>query len=632
MKTNRNNEGFVLTAVMMLIVIASLVGGAFLVSARGTHKTLAAWKAYDDCLLAVQAGLEQVNYNMYTNLISEWYSEGNDPDLLLLLANQDYTVDVEVNGGIAVETPSPMSMSVGPETASAGRQSSRVESMSAGPSRAAVEDDSEPIIVTVTVVSGEMLDVPEENRSQVLLTCKAVATYGGVTRAVEEVVDYSYNGSSTDGVGGGNSDVFDYVFFIDNVGWFSGVNADFNGDIGANLDIDLKWTGSMKVNGDCDAGGECVSKKLYKSHDWDDYGTQAFAGKDFVDKLRPALYTDYNRNNPDTYYEQGYAEGVTFNEYQEQKELPFIGPLSAYEEYATAVGGSASDANTTVDAVWGDDLGEDAGVDDTSVDDGCLILIGTRENPINLNGVVVVQKDLYIKGFFTGQGTIYAGRNINIVGDIVALDGPTWDHPDSNPVATAEANKTKDFLGLCAKGCLLFGNHNCVNRDYIRYPYTSTSASDASDAGLGYVSGHRSNGQPYFDGDYAMPDGDGNELRTDGSVRLFYEPILAGDALTDLFEQWNDVDLDGRIGQFDCVMYANHLIAGSFQPNTVLNGAMICRDEAVVRHGNLAFNWDARLGSQTLDGMAFFSGLPGNMLPPNQPMPSRTVQWAEVMP
>jgi len=619
MKTNRKNEGFVLTAVMMLIVIASLIGGAFLVSARGTNASLARWQDHDACLLAVQSGLELVNYRMFTNMLYQANMDEENgttsPDMLAVLADQDFSILVNVEDGIAYSSS--------PLAASASSASSA--------SAAAAASDDKLIEVTIKVESGDMGDYPAENRSEVFLTCKAEATYGTATRAVQEVVDYEYNGSGTETPGGGDN-VFDYVFFIDNVGWFSGVNADFNGDVGANKDIDLKWTGSMKVNGDCYAGGECVAKREYRSHDWDDYGTQGFAGKNFVDKLRPALYTDYNRSNQDSFYEQGYDDdGCNFYEYQDKYELPFIGPLSDYEDYATIIGGTASDASTTVNAVWGDESHEDAGVPGP-VDDGCLVLIGTRENPINLSGVVVVQKDLYIKGFFTGQGTIYAGRNINIVGDIVALDGPTWDHPDSTPVVTAENNKTKDFMGLCAKGCLLFGNHNCVNRDFIRYPYTSKSASDASDAGLGYVSGRHSNGQPYFDGDYAMPDGDGSEVRTDGSVRLFYEPILAGTDLTDLFEQWNDVDKDGRIGQFDCVMYANHLIAGDFQPNTVLNGAMICRDEAMKRHGNLAFNYDARLGSQTLDGMAFYSGLPGNMLPTTHPVPSRTIQWSEIEP
>ena len=604
MKANRKNEGFVLTAVMMLIVIASLVGGAFLVSARGTHKTLENWKAYDECLLAVQAGLESVNYSMYTNLLNDIYANGNRRDSLQVLANQEFTVDVVVAEGSAAP-PSVMSMSTG-----------------SGPGIASVGGDSTSITVSVTVVSADMDEVVAENRSEVVLECKAAATYGNVTRAVQELVDYTYNGmGETPGPGNTSRDVFNNVFFIDNHGFFSGVNCDFNGDVGANMDIDLQYS-SIRLNGDAYAGGECTSKKLYKSDDWGDYGDQSFSGIYFGDKVRPAEHTDYNRSNPDSYYEQGYAEGVNFYEAQEQKELPFIGPLSDYEEYAIAVGGTASDASTTVNGVWGDDAGENAGIGTN--DTGCLVLIGTLANPINLDGVVVAQKDIYIKGYFTGQGTLYAGRNVHVIGDLFAVDEPTWPHPDSNPVATAEVNKTKDFLGLCAKGSLVFGDHLNLDHTYLDEPHTTSHATDITDDALGYVT-HYVNGEPFFDGDYRQPDGNGAEQRTDGSLRHFYEPILSDADIAAL-------GVSTRVGRFDAVLYANHLITGDFDENTILNGAFVCRDEAVKRHGNLALNWDARLGSQTMDGLSFFGGLPGMMLPVPQPLPSRTIQWAEIEP
>lgn len=601
MKMNRRNEGFIMTAVMMLIVLASLIGGAFLVSARGTHASLERWKAYDDCLLAVQAGLEAVNYGMYTDLLNDIYANGNRRDALAVLANQSFTTDVLVDGGEALP-PSVMSASSGVT----------LMSVSGG----------SVITTVVSVVSGDLDEVVAENRSEVVLTCEAVATYKGVTRRVQELVTYNYNGEiEGPGPGGGDRDVFDNVFFIDNHGFFSGVNCDFNGNVGANLDIDLQYS-SIRLNGDAYAGGDCLSKKLYKSMDWADYGTQDFAGIYFGDRVRPASYTDYNRSNPDTLYEQGYEEGVNFYEEEALKELPFIGPLSDYEEYAVAVGGTASDLSTTVNGVWGDDAGEDAGIGTN--DTGCLVLIGTAANPINLSGVVVAQNDIYIKGYFSGQGTLYAGRNIHVIGDLIAVDEPTWPHPDSNPETTAESNKTKDFLGLCAKGSLVFGNHLNLDHTYLDDPHTSSHASDVTDAVLGYVT-HYVGGEPYFDGDYRQADGNGAEQRTDGSLRHFFEPILSDADIADL-------GVSDRVAWFDAVLYANHLIAGEFDSNAILNGAFVCRDESVKRHGNLALNWDPRLGSQTMDGMSFYSGLPGMMLPAPQPLPSRTIQWAEIAP
>ena len=604
MNVNKNNDGFVLVAVMVLIVLASIIGGVFLASARGTNRTVEKWKAYDECLLAVQAALEAVNYGMYTNLLADIYENGNRRDALGVLANEDFTVDVVVVDGIA-QPP-------------AGIAGASVGAQSVLPSA---------ITVTVSVASGDLNEVITNNCSDVKIDCDAVATHKDVTRRVVEIVTYDYNGTTyKPGPGGGEGDpgVFNYVFFIDNVGWFSGVNCDFNGDIGANLDVDLKYS-SIRLQGDAYAGGECTSKKLYKSYDWGDYGNQSFAGKYFGDKVRPMLYADGDRSNTNLYYPQGYAEGVNFYEEQELYELPFVGPLSDYEEYAIEVGGTVSDSNKVVSGVWGDDAGEDAGITTNSLDDGCLVLIGTTNNPINLAGVVVAQKDIYIKGCFTGQGTLYAGRNIFVLDDIVALDAPAWPHPDNNPDATAASNKTKDFLALCAKGSLIFGHHGQIDDNMVKAPFTQDHASDASDHALGYVTGHYANYEPFFNGDYTQPDGDGTELRTDGSLRHFYEPIL-GDA------DFNALGVSSWVGHFDCVLYANHLIAGDFSPNTIINGAFICRDEAVKRHGNLALNWDARLGDRSLDGNSFNPGLPGMMLPANQPLPSRTIQWAEVAP
>ncbi len=612
MNTNRKNEGFVLTAVMMLIVIASLVGGAFLVSARNSYKTVERWHAYDECLLAAQYGLEVVNYTMYTNLLNDIYENGNRRDCLDVLANQDFTTDVVIDSGDAAASG----------VMSAGKgQGNLILSVA--------EDQLAGMQVSVSVVSGSKEEVTAENRSSVVLTCNAVATKNGVTRRVQEKVTYDYNYSSMAAGSApvsGDRGVFNYVFFIDNEGYFSGVNCDFNGDVGANLDIDLQYS-SIRLCGDAYAGGDCTSKKLYKSYDWDDYGDQSFAGLYFGDKVRPMLYTDGNRSNSDSYYEQGYAEGVNFYEDQEYLDLPFIGPLSDYEEYAIAVGGAVSDSGKTVSGVWGDDAGEDAGIDDTDVDSGCLVLVGTETDPIDISGVVVAQKDIYIRGYYTGQGTLYAGRNIYVVDDVIALDAPAWPHPDSTPVATANQNKTKDFLGLCAKGSLIFGDYTTLDTSYLKTPHTDSHATDVTDASLGYVT-HYVGGEPYFDGDYTQPDGNGSELRTDGSLRHFFEPILSDTAMDDVGVTHSG--MDSWVGHFDCVLYANHLISGDFDPNSILNGAFICRDEAVKRHGNLALNWDARLGSRSLDGDQFYGGMPGMMLPASLPLPSRTIQWAEV--
>lgn len=55
-----------------------------------------------------------------------------------------------------------------------------------------------------------------------------------------------------------------------------------------------------------------------------------------------------------------------------------------------------------------------------------LVLVGTLTKPIVLDGPVVVPGDVIIKGVVSGKGTIYAGRNIHIVGPVSYLARPTW--------------------------------------------------------------------------------------------------------------------------------------------------------------------------------------------------------------
>ena len=587
MKPERKNRGFVLTGVLMLLLIASLVGGAFLFSARSSFATIDQWRSRDECLLGVQSGLERRKYAVDQafrtnyNVLRTWDS------LDTLSAFHGTTTEEKWTNHYSTS----------------------------------------PHVVTVQVHTsvGTVTKTVSNYTAQVTLTYEASATHNGIRRKVREEVYYRF--ASAPEVGGGDGSVFDNVFFIDNIGFFSGVNADFNGDVYANKDLDLQYS-SVMVNGDRYSGANILAHRDYKNQTWAKYREQNYA-----DRARPAENTDFNRSNTNTYWPQGYNdETVASYEWAEIKELPFIGPLSEYQAYAIEAGGAVSQAHfvtsdgvvtnsgQTVYAVWGDQAGENAGIGTN--DTGCLILIGTYDNPINISGVVVATGDIYIKGYYTGQGTLYAGRNIHIIGNLVAKDPPTWPKTDSNPQATATANKTKDFLGLCAKGSLLFGDYRDVDTSLLKSPHTASHATDASDAELGYVS-YYSGGIPYFNGDYTQVDGDGSAKRSDGSDRRFYQPMISDTAM-------NALGITPWIGWFDAVLYANHLISGDFDNNAVLNGGFICRDESVKRHGNLVLNWDIRMGSHSYDGQSFAPWLPGML--PRQSSVHRTIKWTELAP
>lgn len=92
-------------------------------------------------------------------------------------------------------------------------------------------------------------------------------------------------------------------------------------------------------------------------------------------------------------------------------------------------------------------------------DKGAVILIGSDSYPITINGPVVFASDVIIAGVVTGQGTIYAGRNIHIVGDLTYRNPPTWPHPDPNPEQTRAANAGRDMLVLVCNGSIVIGDY-----------------------------------------------------------------------------------------------------------------------------------------------------------------------------
>lgn len=97
----------------------------------------------------------------------------------------------------------------------------------------------------------------------------------------------------------------------------------------------------------------------------------------------------------------------------------------------------------------------------TRTHQGNLVLGGTDESPIVLNGEVFIDGDVVIKGSYRGVGTIYA-QNIYIVDDIKALKSPfPFDADPVKAVAQAQASiaKKDDALYLGALKQVLIGNY-----------------------------------------------------------------------------------------------------------------------------------------------------------------------------
>jgi hypothetical protein len=140
---------------------------------------------------------------------------------------------------------------------------------------------------------------------------------------------------------------------------------------------------------------------------------------------------------------------------EEVKEVPTLGDLELYKKKArqytgtnprggssltynvAKADGTLSSKRVTVRSVY---AGAD-GAAKTADDLAPLVLIGTPERPIVIDGPVVIPGDVIIRGVITGRGTIYAGRNIHVVGTTVYKTPPVWPSIERDP-ATGKIRQT----------------------------------------------------------------------------------------------------------------------------------------------------------------------------------------------
>jgi len=409
----------------------------------------------------------------------------------------------------------------------------------------------------------------ETQYMQKILTFSSKGTAKNVDKTVEQKVTMGFDPSL----------VFNYAYFINNYGWLYGGAQYFEGDMRANGDFVVK--GSQRVDGDVYATGsidESQGTFFYNSMDdyYDDVSNRARPG----DPPAPGaahldggydafadLY-DASGNPRDPAHPQTHPN-------EEAVEMPYLGDLSFYQAVAQTKDGTISQGGSVI-------------VD--NVYTGNLVLVGTVDNPIEINGPVVVSNDVIIKGVVSGKGSIYAGRNVHIIGDIVYESPPAWPKPDTTPDVTATNNANKDLLALCAKGNVILGNYNhsqwAICKNYLKPPFTKAYEVDATDAGIGYVSYYQ-NGDPYFNGDYTANDGG---QKVDGTNRKYYESSLSN-------AQFAALNPTAQVHQIDALIYNNHAITGRII-NAEFNGSVIARDEALIFQGSITMNYDYRVKQQ----------------------------------
>lgn len=431
-----------------------------------------------------------------------------------------------------------------------------------------------------------------------------------VSKTIEETVEFALRRST----------VFDHAYFVNNYGWFLGSGVTANGNIRSNGNLLLD--SYSYINGDAfaavstelgangyitvDGGG--TTRYMDRSTYWGSAGTRA----------RP---TNPTSSDTTSTWAMGYECKSELNEYQETLVMPYLSDLSGYREVAYNTGGTIKQGGTVL--VDGCFSGTGPSGISGGADVGCLVLDGTSK-AIELSGVVVVDGDVVIKGTVTGQGAIYAGRNIHIVGNVTYKNAPSWSKPDSSPDKTIKSNASADMVGLVAKGNIVLGNYTdstwlSAVKGYITPPWVSSYACDASDASIGYGT--------TFSGDYTAYDSGKKVTYTYNSKTKTY--TASGTASRKYYESTvgdqvikNNI-ASSAITQIDAVLYNNHAVMGK-TGQCLFNGALVCRDEGIIYSSSVKFNWDSRLGSRSPDGVDFFVYLPMAVSNPS------VVSWREV--
>ncbi len=286
------------------------------------------------------------------------------------------------------------------------------------------------------------------------VTLDAEAKAGGVTKRMEAVYEIDL----------GMSDVFKYAYFINNYGWFDTGDAymRINGDVRANGDLRLTvWGGNYTMTDDYNDihgnfyasenpelinpqtgqkaqgfisgdAGQYSTEKAY----WEVKGGHSRPLKNLVFPGQPAP-GGTTKSIPwgwDPYHNPAKGGAIDQQRFERQptQPMPYLGDLDYYKTLAKQRKGELKGLVwvegvgyrpkvVTVDGIY-------AGVDGvlgTADDKNPLVILGGYANPIEITGPVVVPGDVIIKGVVKGRGTVYAGRNVHVVGNLTYASD-TW--------------------------------------------------------------------------------------------------------------------------------------------------------------------------------------------------------------
>jgi len=477
MLNNYKENGYALVQSLVLLVVSSIIIGAMITLSRYSMAEYKIDSDYDSALLLAISGLEKTKHNIsdaFRNYLYDLPDSGAAYKINWFDDLDKYTGS-GVDPKYHVETPTKEAFKHTLDEAIAQNDDKKCYWRTEGN-------------YTVTL-SSVMPKDPKKNRkdpSVRYVKIRVEATVGDNTRTIEEIVKY-----------GIESVIAQYAYF-------------------QNQPMFVKPTAMMRFNGDLRSNGNMtfmnndgrIAGDVYASvcPDFGNLGIGNITGR--VSAVPLGLYnTNVTSKQARPIYDEGYLYGyrplddnggtprVREFENEPQINVPPLGNLEDYKEDGAWI---KQAGKTLVDEVHSS---SNAGVDGIagSPDDGSIYLEGTRDNPIEIDGSVVIEGDVIIKGYIKGHGSIYASKNIHVIGDIKYVNPPQWNKPGSK----VDNQLDKDLVGFMAKGNILFGNSEKINSNDALLKAAYPHDAPLSDAENGFDSDYNSSNGVSFDGDYS---------------------------------------------------------------------------------------------------------------------------------
>lgn len=427
------------------------------------------------------------------------------------------------------------------------------------------------------------------------------------------------------------SQVFDYTYFVNNYGWWDGFtpsDAYINGDMRANGDFSFT-NGSPTVNGsvyaayndllvppsqglinqapvkDTDAAylaaaaGNSRMRQGYNastmgavgSSTWKQWRNSIFESSASIQNNQIYGAVLGSANGIDSWQRTSTATNGTTslldNTPTQQVTMPDLSNISVYQNLSsTYVDQNATWPDGTTNPnygqgayleVWNSALNAGKGAYQTISTNGQVngsaAIVGSSAHPIIIHGPVTFSQDCVIKGNVSGQGTIYTGRNVNIVGSIVYQNPPNFQ--GSNSTTVNNANAKADMLGLAARGSIIMGDvsqfSNPYPLEYMTPPFTKPRYDDQGNLIPAY-----------------------NATSKDSTGFMLYQSVMGNSLIH---------SLSAPVNQIDAVMYTNFVGGGDLGVggNGVnINGSIISKDESMVTWSlPMILNYDGRIKEQS---------------------------------